>query len=320
MSRVMFWCTVGMLCAISTNVTAQSTAPAAQQIASSVPLSQQAVGSLYKDKTWVWDSGAGYFNPTGQFVGYLHSEGTNYYAIGNWNTEPNGLLCFKAFWVSPGTSSLSSSCYSHRMSGKAILQKSQGRDWYVFKNETPDEFDEINKLKSGDQVTKKFIEARSSVTQEMKNAAGGIYEVKLGDTLVTIAEDVYQNKGRFIEIINASSLKAQSDATLNPLTDPNKLSAGDKIWLPLLDMGDNVVMAKSEIAEETTKTEGRSHIISPGETLGKISSRFLGSAKFIDEIVRATAEKAISDPTFSIISKPELITAGDKIWIPPIVN
>jgi putative lipoprotein len=64
--------------------------------------------------------------------------------------------------------------------------------------------------------------------------------------------------------------------------------------------------------------EGQEYIVQPGDRLSQIARQFLGNANAYPAIVEATNTKAAEDSSFAVITDPNLIEAGQKLWLPAI--
>ena len=62
---------------------------------------------------------------------------------------------------------------------------------------------------------------------------------------------------------------------------------------------------------------GQAYIVKAGDWLSALAQKFYGDATLYPRIVEGTNAKAASDSTFAKISDPDLIEAGQKLWIPP---
>ncbi|HXW00905.1 MAG TPA: copper resistance protein NlpE N-terminal domain-containing protein, partial [Anaerolineae bacterium] len=61
---------------------------------------------------------------------------------------------------------------------------------------------------------------------------------------------------------------------------------------------------------------GQEYIVQPGDRLTTIAVQFLGNPGAYPQIVEATNAKAAEDATFAPIDDPNLLIAGQKLWIP----
>jgi hypothetical protein len=112
---------------------------------------------LYAGKTWLWTDGAGYFSPDRRFVAWSGSGKTASYAAGTWRTSDLGLLCFSATWRGSGYAAPDTTCFSHRIKGRAVYQHREPDGmWYIFRHDPVRKRDEYRKLVGGDRATAGF--------------------------------------------------------------------------------------------------------------------------------------------------------------------
>ncbi|GEM_PF-2573222 len=74
-------------------------------------------------------------------------------------------------------------------------------------------------------------------------------------------------------------------------------------------------------AQETTTTEelaasGQAYIVQSGDWLMMLARRFYGDPSLYTQILNGTNAMAATDPSFATITDPNLIWAGQKLWIP----
>lgn len=62
--------------------------------------------------------------------------------------------------------------------------------------------------------------------------------------------------------------------------------------------------------------EGEAYVIQSNDSLWKLAEKYLGDGNLFPLIVRATADKAAADPSFSPITTPNIVHPGQKVWIP----
>lgn len=92
-----------------------------------------------------------------------------------------------------------------------------------------------------------------------ENGAKMAYYVQKGDTLGTIAQKIYGNKGKWRELAQA-----------NNLSDPNRIYAGDVVYYTLSDA--------SRAFADKYETSGRMTVtVAAGDTLSSISAKIYGS-------------------------------------------
>jgi len=61
---------------------------------------------------------------------------------------------------------------------------------------------------------------------------------------------------------------------------------------------------------------GQVYVVQRGDWLKKIAEQFWGDQELYTLIVEATNAKAAEDDTFRVITRPNLIYPGEKLWIP----
>jgi hypothetical protein len=133
---------------------------------SAEPMSVYELYVMYQNKSWLWESGAGYFaNKERRFLAWSGSQASPTYAEGRWFIpEGGGKVCFKAVWYYREGSKSKKSCFSHRKNGAAILQRREpDGDWYVFRSPASTAADAFSKLKHGDYVTAKLERRRAAL-------------------------------------------------------------------------------------------------------------------------------------------------------------
>jgi hypothetical protein len=119
------------------------------------PLSVSQLYALYRDKTWVWSDGGGYFAPNGQFAAWSGNGDAAGYAEGRWWVSgADGRLCFQFTWRTRKGSSVKRDCFDHRALGDVIYQRKEPSGaWYKFKNSPNDVHDQFHALKGGDLIS-----------------------------------------------------------------------------------------------------------------------------------------------------------------------
>ena len=101
--------------------------------------------------------------------------------------------------------------------------------------------------------------------------AGRIYTIKPGQTLSSIAAEVYGNQRFYVAIIRA-----------NPTLNPNRLRAGTKITLP--DISEVKPESTAVANEPTALAAANTYKVESGDTLYGISKKLFGSPKEADTI------------------------------------
>jgi hypothetical protein len=97
----------------------------------------------FRDKTWKWDHGAGYFFDEGRrFIAWTSDESGKSYGEGRYTLSDSGRLCLKAAWTSAKGTGDSTACFLNRTDGKKIYQQRAGsEEWYVIVGgEEPSQF------------------------------------------------------------------------------------------------------------------------------------------------------------------------------------
>lgn len=74
---------------------------------------------------------------------------------------------------------------------------------------------------------------------------GEIYTVQAGDSLSRIAEKYYGDAGAYLAIIEATNARSVDDSSFTPVTDPNLIQVGQKLWVPQVMDGDTVAVGDS---------------------------------------------------------------------------
>lgn len=121
------------------------------------------------------------------------------------------------------------------------------------------------------------------------------YTVKPGDTFEKIARARY-----------GSSAKASAVKAANPLKDPRRLKAGDVIRLPVDP--DNIQGRPATDAPTPTAGGGTEYVVSPGDSLSRISSAVYGTSRHWQLIFEANRGQ---------LETPEKLRAGMRLRIPP---
>lgn len=65
---------------------------------------------------------------------------------------------------------------------------------------------------------------------------------------------------------------------------------------------------------------GQAYIVQADDWLSKIANKFFGDPFAYPAIVEATNAKAVEDSTFLVITNPDLIEIGQKLWIPATIE
>jgi nucleoid-associated protein YgaU len=116
----------------------------------------------------------------------------------------------------------------------------------------------------------------ASPTQPPANAR--TYTIKPGQTLSSIAADVYGNQRFYVAILRA-----------NPNINPNRLRAGSKITLP--DISDvKPEAAVPAAAKESSSAAANTYKVESGDNLYRISKKLFGSPKQAEAIYELNKE------------------------------
>lgn len=122
-------------------------------------------------------------------------------------------------------------------------------------------------------------ESAPVVREPVREDRRATYTVREGDSLYRISVNTLGDGDRWREIheLNRSALGA--DPVLQP---------GMVLELPKGARSSVVVAPKrSDVIHAQTKTtKGRTHVVGPGDTLGEISQKYLGTVKRMNEIVK----------------------------------
>ena len=154
---------------LSSNVaTARSVA---ERAAAARPVSSHALYEIYKNKSWIWKRGGGYYSTSGWDFTAWDNHGKNAtIAKGKWYTWFGGKVCFEALWSSTKWSVVKTTCFAHRTDGKNIFQRRLPKGkWYVFKHTPVRSYDEISKLKSGNRGKKRYSRNKRSIEKGITN-------------------------------------------------------------------------------------------------------------------------------------------------------
>lgn len=130
--------------------------------------------------------------------------------------------------------------------------------------------------------------------------AGGTYTIKANDTFASIAQALYHDQSRWVDIAKA-----------NPLVDPTKLKIGQEIRLPGSGAAGSRGVRGPDAAEAAAGADGARvpYVIRPNDTLSTIAQQFYGDPGKWRIIFDANRETLGNDP--------DRIRAGQTITIPP---
>jgi hypothetical protein len=140
------------IAASGTKVAAKSPLP--KEVSSGRPMTTTELRRLYSGKTWLWESGGGYMDPSGRFdavSGLNRAQATM--TNGKWRTGSKGRMCFQGTWKTRSGSSRSETCFTHYVWGDVIYQRREPNGvWYAFKRSPIGETDEFTKIVDGNRV------------------------------------------------------------------------------------------------------------------------------------------------------------------------
>jgi nucleoid-associated protein YgaU len=111
------------------------------------------------------------------------------------------------------------------------------------------------------------------------------YTIKSGQTLSSIAGEVYGNSRFYVAILRA-----------NPGLNPNRLKVGDKITLPdASEVNPEASPAAVTTVERVTASTGRTYTVKAGDTLYAISKELFGTPMQADTIYSQNKQTIGSD-------------------------
>ncbi|RFB79964.1 DUF995 domain-containing protein [Methylovirgula sp. 4M-Z18] len=118
------------------------------------PLTGSELTQLYRNRTWIWDHGGGYFAAKDNTFNAWSGKGSSAsYGEGVWFTASGGRLCFDAEWHSAQGNAPALTCFSHREKNGVIYQRREPAGaWYIFKHARVKHDDAYLKLQLGDRV------------------------------------------------------------------------------------------------------------------------------------------------------------------------
>jgi len=133
------------------------------------PVSAAALYRLYRDKTWLWQNGAGFFAKDGRFSAWSGSGDEATYAEGRWWVNFLGGLCINATWRSKDWVKVNLTCFSHSKDGNLLYQKREPSGaWAVFRSFPGKPDDEYQKLRKGDLVEVEFLKRKTMMGRKQE--------------------------------------------------------------------------------------------------------------------------------------------------------
>lgn len=116
------------------------------------PMTAIELYTLYRDKSWRWDNGAGRMESANRrFTARVKDDKGKgkVRAEGRWMITDTGRLCLKANWHTATGTYPAKNCFAHRIDGATIYQKREpDGQWYVFRHANGRKDDEARKLVS----------------------------------------------------------------------------------------------------------------------------------------------------------------------------
>jgi hypothetical protein len=153
-----------LLAAPLTQAMAQGTEPPAEaRVMTPAELLQ-----LYQNRSWQWESGAGYMQEEGRrFTAWVDDANGPTWAEGRWVLTDAGRMCMRAVWYSSSAAVPAETCFSHRIDGTTIYQKSEpAGQWYVFRSAAPKATDEASKLVRQDLVSERLAVIKTGLERD----------------------------------------------------------------------------------------------------------------------------------------------------------
>ncbi len=138
------------------------------------PLSAVELFAIYRDRTWLWNDGAGrFFDENRHFLGWVKNDQVETYGEGRYQLYNNGTMCIQAVWYARDSSTDARNCFLHYRDRGTVYQKREGSgDWYVFKHFRETGSDEFSKLVEEDDVTPKVAEMKLRFSKETEAKEG----------------------------------------------------------------------------------------------------------------------------------------------------
>lgn len=137
----------------------------AMRAAAAEPMSQEQIWQIYRDRSWVWKDGAGYFrNRERAFMAATNGSDGRTIANGRWFLPGRGRLCFRALWQTRTGAANALTCFEHRQdaNGRIYQRRIPDGEWITFYSGSPRKYDEIRKVRSGDRVSPSYNRYKQS--------------------------------------------------------------------------------------------------------------------------------------------------------------
>ncbi len=81
-----------------------------------------------------------------------------------------------------------------------------------------------------------------------------------------------------------------------------------------------ILLTENVLAAPLPQTESQEYIVQAGDWLSKLAYICYGDVLAFPLIVKTTNTKAAEDTSFTVITNPDLIEVGQKLWIPASCN
>lgn len=78
----------------------------------------------------------------------------------------------------------------------------------------------------------------------------------------------------------------------------------------------SLLVVQAQESSDTSVPPGESYVVQANDWLSKLAEQYLGDVLAYDQIVAATNAKAATDESYTVITNPDLIEVGQKLWIP----
>jgi hypothetical protein len=132
--------------------------------ASAIPMTAADLSTLYGNKSWRWQDGAGRMEAENRrFIAIVGSGEKGSWGEGRWTVSDRGRFCFSADWHTPSGVRPNRTCFLHVIDGGTIYQRKEpGGEWYIFKHAKTQPADEFNRLVRADLVSAELKKRQQS--------------------------------------------------------------------------------------------------------------------------------------------------------------
>lgn len=152
-----------MIVAASAFASGTQTADASNAVeATGRPLTRGELAALFRNRTWLWKDGGGYFQRSGRFVARTGAGRKRTGMRGGWGAYRGGKICFSGTWTSPASqrwagrpewNAFRSTCFRLRKVRSKIYQRRLPvGEWFVFRHSPMRRTDEYRKLAPGNHA------------------------------------------------------------------------------------------------------------------------------------------------------------------------